>query len=171
MRNNQQPQEDPIALDDLFQLKRQEKPDPEFWEEFDEQLQQKMLGSMVDRRSTPARAWQFAVRKLLPLSLAGSAVAALVVSIAPGWQTKAPDVVVPDVAAEVAAAVAPVTAEVDSVDFHEAELAATPDTVENFPEFTALELSVDTSVNAVYETNGLVASSESLQIGIAEQLF
>jgi len=170
MRNNKQPQEAPIGLDDLFQLKRQEKPATEFWEEFDVQLQQKMLGSMVDRRSAPARAWQFAMRKLLPLSLAGSAVAALVVSMTPFWKS-APSAMPQQKGAEVATVAPAQDAEVDSVDFHEATLAATQVEVETFPEFTTLELSVDTSVNAVYETNGLVASSESLQIGFAEQLF
>ena len=86
MRNNKQPQEDPIRLDDLFQLKRQEKPDQQFWEEFDVQLQQKMLGSMVDRRNLLDRFRQFTLRKILPLSLAGSALAALVVSLSPLWK-------------------------------------------------------------------------------------
>ncbi len=168
MRNNKQPQEAPIGLDDLFQLKRQEKPAPEFWDEFDSQLQQKMLGSMVDRRSAPVRAWQFTLRKLLPLSLAASVVAAFVVTMAPMWQPQAPTAAPAEGDGVAVVAPAPDT-DVGSVDFHEATLAATQ--VEALPEFTTLELSVDTSVNEVYETNGLVASSESLQTGIAEQLF
>ena len=42
-----------------------------------------MLGSMVDRRNLLDRFRQFTLRKILPLSLAGSALAALVVSLSP----------------------------------------------------------------------------------------
>ena len=169
MRNNKQPQEDPIRLDDLFQLKRQEKPDQQFWEEFDVQLQQKMLGSMVDRRNLLDRFRQFTLRKILPLSLAGSALAALVVSLSPLWKTGHSDK--PNTDVEVAALSQPSNTEIESVDFHEATLSATQVDVDALPEFSSLELSVDASLNAVYETNGLVASSDSLLTGIAEQLF
>lgn len=169
MRNNKQPQEDPIRLDDLFQLKRQEKPDQQFWEEFDVQLQQKMLGSMVDRRNLLDRFRQFMLRRILPLSLAGSALAALVVSLSPLWKPVHSDK--PNTDVEVAALSQPSNTEIESVDFHEATLSATQVDFDSLPEFSSLELSVDASLNAVYETNGLVASSDSLLTGIAEQLF
>ena len=103
------------------------------------------------------------------MSLAGSALAALVVSLSPLWKPVHLDK--PNTDVEVAALSQPSNTEIESVDFHEATLSATQVDFDSLPEFSSLELSVDASLNAVYETNGLVASSDSLLTGIAEQLF
>ena len=177
MRKNDQSHEARVSLDHLFELKRQEKPAPGFWDEFDVQLQQKMLGSMVDRRSVATRVWQFAVRKLLPLSLAGSAVAALVISMTPFWQSG--ESASSGGASEMASSSTPeasVTAvamvsEPIIVDFHEDGLPVIHAEVQATPEFFTLELSVKMPSNEVYETNDLVASSDSSLPSSAEKLF
>ena len=75
-----------FSLEDLFEAKRREKPNPEYWEEFDRQFQEKMLGSMVDRSSAFTRLVKFTTHKLLPLSVAGAAMAAFVLSLTPFWK-------------------------------------------------------------------------------------
>ena len=179
MRKNDQMHEDRVSLDHLFELKRQEKPASGFWDEFEAQLQQKMLGSMVDRRSVATRVWQFAVRKLLPLSLAGSALAALVISMTPFWQSG--ESAFSGGASERASSSTPeasVTAvamvpESVIVDFHEAGLPVSDfdSEVQATPELGTLELSVTMPSNEVYETNDLVASSGSSLPSSAEKLF
>jgi hypothetical protein len=173
MNKNNNKQEDQLTLDDLFQLKRQEKPVSEFWDEFDVQLQQKMMGSLVDRRTLICRAWEFTVRKLLPISLAGSAVAALLISMTPLWESD--DSVSPSKGiVEVAVSLKSLIPEVvlaSTIDFHEADLSATEVASLESREFSGMEISATSAVNEIYETNPLIASMEANTGNSVEQLF
>jgi len=173
MKKNNNKQENQLTLDDLFQLKRQEKPVSEFWDEFDVQLQQKMMGSLVDRRTPICRAWEFTVRKLLPISLAGSAVAALLISMTPSW--KSDDSVSPSKGiVEVAVSLKSLIPEVvlaSTIDFHEADLSATEVASLESREFSGMEISAISAVNEIYETNPLIASMEANTGNSVEQLF
>jgi hypothetical protein len=173
MRKNNNNQEDQLTLDDLFQLKRQEKPVPGFWDEFDAQLQQKMLGSLVDRRTPISRAWQFVIRKLLPISLAGSAVAALVISMTPLW--KSDDPVSPSKGiAEVAVLPKSLIPEVvlaSTIDFHQANLSATEVASLESREFSGMEITATSAVNEIYETSPLIASIEANTGILVDKLF
>ena len=139
-------------MNDLFELKKQEKPVSEFWDEFDQQLHQKMMSSLVDRRTSFRRAWEFAVRKLLPISLAGSAVAALLISMTPLW--KSDDPVSPSKGiAEVAVLPKSLIPEVvlaSTIDFHQANLSATEVASLESREFSGMEITVTSAVNEIY---------------------
>lgn len=50
----------PLSLEDLLQLKRAERPPPEFWSRFESELRQKQLAALIDRRPW----WQTAPRML-----------------------------------------------------------------------------------------------------------
>jgi hypothetical protein len=41
----------PVTVEDLLRLKRQERPQPEFWAGFEQELRQKQLAALVERRS------------------------------------------------------------------------------------------------------------------------
>ena len=173
MRKNNNNQEDQLTLDDLFQLKRQEKPVSGFWDEFDTQLQQKMLGSLVDRRTPISRARQFVIRKLLPISLAGSAVAALLISMTPLW--KSDDPVSPSKGiAEVAVLPKSLIPEVvlaSTIDFHQANLSATEVASLESREFSGMEITATSAVNEIYETSPLIASIEANTGILVDKLF
>ena len=173
MKKNNNKQENQLTLGDLFQLKRQEKPVSEFWDEFNVQLQQKMMGSLVDRRTPICRAWEFTVRKLLPISLAGSAVAALLISMTPLWESD--DSVSPSKGiVEVAVSLKSLIPEVvlaSTIDFHEADLSATEVASLESREFSGMEISAISAVNEIYETNPLIASMEANTGNSVEQLF
>jgi len=173
MKKNNNKQENQLTLGDLFQLKRQEKPVSEFWDEFNVQLQQKMMGSLVDRRTPICRAWEFTVRKLLPISLAGSAVAALLISMTPFWESD--DSVSPSKGiVEVAVSLKSLIPEVvlaSTIDFHEADLSATEVASLESREFSGMEISATSAVNEIYETNPLIASMEANTGNSVEQLF
>jgi hypothetical protein len=171
MNKNNNKQEDQLTLDDLFQLKRQEKPVSEFWDEFDVQLQQKMMGSLVDRRTPICRAWEFTVRKLLPISLAGSAVAALLISMTPLWESD--DSVSPSkgIVAVSLKSLIPEVVLASTIDFHEADLSATEVASLESREFSGMEISATSAVNEIYETNPLIASMEANTGNSVEQLF
>ena len=172
MRNNNN-QEDQLTLDDLFELKKQEKPVSGFWDEFDQQLHQKMMSSLVDRRTSFRRAWEFAVRKLLPISLAGSAVAALLISMTPLWNSDesvgankeiAKVVVFPKTAI-------PKVGLASTIDFHQADLPATEVVSMESKEFSGMEITVNSAVNEIYETNPLIASIVVNTGSLVEQIF
>jgi hypothetical protein len=174
MRKNNNNQEDQLTLDDLFQLKRQEKPVSEFWDEFDAQLQQKMLGSLVDRRTPISRAWQFTVRKLLPLSLAGSAVAALVVSMTPLWKSvdsTSPSKGMVEVVVSPAETLIPEVVLASTIDFHQVDISATEVASLGSREFSGMEITATSAVNEIYETNPLIASIEANTGNSVEKLF
>ena len=173
MRKNNNNQEDQLTLDDLFQLKRQEKPVPGFWDEFDAQLQQKMLGSLVDRRTPISRAWQFVIRKLLPICLAGSAVAALAISMTPLWKSGNPTNPGKGVI-EVVVSPEPLIPELvpaSTVDFHQADLSTTEVASLESREFYGMQITATSAVNETYETNPLIASIEANTGNLVEKLF
>ena len=172
MKKNNNKQENQLTLGDLFQLKRQEKPVSEFWDEFNVQLQQKMMGSLVDRRTPICRAWEFTVRKLLPISLAGSAVAALLISMTPFWESD--DSVSPSKGIVEVASLKSLIPEVvlaSTIDFHQADLSATEVASLESREFSGMEISAISAVNEIYETNPLIASMEANTGNSVEQLF
>ena len=49
MSERQRPQPK-VSLEDLLRLKRAERPEPEFWAKFEDQLRRKQLAAIVDKR-------------------------------------------------------------------------------------------------------------------------
>jgi anti-sigma-K factor RskA len=162
---------DSIQLEDLFELKRNEKPQADFWDNFDAQLQQRILNSAIDRRNPIQRGWDILSAKLLPVSAIATATAAIAFTIAPLFQhtqqeqpvEKAP---VTDTQIRTVANVP-----IASVDFHNVTLSAT-----NFQEsashnFLVTDISDELKSSAAYETNALVVSADPLNLQFEEQLF
>jgi hypothetical protein len=57
-----------VSLEDILRLKRAERPDPEFWAEFEDQLRRKQLAAIVDKRPWWRRLSTASVARLsLPL--------------------------------------------------------------------------------------------------------
>ena len=148
-----------LSLEDLFEVKRQEKPDPEYWEEFDHQFQQKMLGSMVDRSSLVTRLFKFVTHKLLPLAVAGGAMAAFVLSLTPLWNTGTDS--------SAGAGVSQVVAKTEPVrmlDFPEGSSAEPPvvEDVQKSLNFLITEVDLPSFIDREYATNPAVMFSGPL---------
>ena len=56
-KHSQQPETD-IDLDQLLRLKRSERPDDAFWSQFDRELHQRMLQTLVKRDPWYVQVWQ-----------------------------------------------------------------------------------------------------------------
>jgi hypothetical protein len=65
-----------ISLEQLLKLKRSERPDPTFWEEFDRELHRRQLASVVATptwRARFARSLLVGVRRAVPVTAAAAA--------------------------------------------------------------------------------------------------
>lgn len=74
--DNPKPQ---VTLEQLLQVKRLERPDPAFWEDFDSELHRRQLAALVDAQPWHARLGRgllVALRRTLPIGAAAAAVAA-----------------------------------------------------------------------------------------------
>jgi hypothetical protein len=88
-----------ITVEDLLRLKRAERPGPEFWAQFDQELRAKQLAAIVERKpwwcSLP-RLYVFVLRNRLYLGSAGAAMLAVGVGLriysASGFETRVPEV-------------------------------------------------------------------------------
>lgn len=67
-----------VTLEELLRLKRRERPDAVFWDDFDRELRQKMLQSLVERVTWRERVATFVGSRFSPV-FAATAAAALVV--------------------------------------------------------------------------------------------
>ena len=168
-------QEDSIQLEDLFELKRLEKPNPDFWEGFDAQLQQKILHSAIDQRNVLQRSWDLLSAKFLPVSAIATAAAAVAFSVVPILKQTAnspsspaaPAIHMPEgeLATNVALA--------EEVDFHEMPLSATDGLGEasSTQQFILSDLSQDAQGNQTYATNALAVPASPATLNFGEQIF
>lgn len=101
----------PVSVEDLLRLKRSERPAPEFWTRFDQELRAKQLSALVGKRPWWQRmAWQWPqVRR--PLLTLGGAGAAVIVAFISVRQDPAPRTLVPVHSLPAGAALPEVSAE------------------------------------------------------------
>jgi hypothetical protein len=87
-----------ITLEQLLALKRSERPEPSFWEEFDRELHRRQLASVVARPAwyvRAARGMGVGLRRMAPVALASAAaVAGFLVLQQPGSEEETADVAV-----------------------------------------------------------------------------
>lgn len=62
----------PVTVEDLLRLKRAERPQPEFWNDFDRQLRAKQLAALVEKRPW-WHSWPRALSRLSRMQVAGAA--------------------------------------------------------------------------------------------------
>ena len=171
--NEQNP--DSIQLEDLFDVKRMEKPQSDFWDDFDAQLQQKILKSAMDRRNPFQKGWELLTAKLLPVSALGTAAAAIAFTFAPSFQHQATET--SNIKAPVVANVAPTETPVmvmaaATVDFREFAISATDEQPSlGTQQFFVSDISAEIASTEVYETNELVVSADPVNLPFEEQLF
>jgi len=171
--NEQHP--DSIQLEDLFQVKRLEKPQADFWEDFDAQLQQKILKSAIDRRNPFQKSWDLFSAKLLPVATFGAAAAAIAFAFAPSFQQQAPQTSgeIASVVAKVAPSETPVMVmAAATVDFREFAISATDEQPSlGTQQFFVSDISAEIASSEVYEINELVVSADPVNLPFEEQLF
>ena len=168
-------QEDSIQLEDLFELKRLEKPNADFWEGFDAQLQQKILHSAIDQRNVIQRGWDLVSTKFLPVSAIATAAAAVAFSFAPLLKQTASTPSTPEAPAihmqegDIASSVTLA----EDVDFHEVALSATEGLGEaaSAQQFIVSDLSQDAQGNQIYATNALAVPASLATPTFGEQIF
>ena len=168
-------QEDSIQLEDLFELKRLEKPNADFWEGFDAQLQQKILHSAIDQRTVFQRGWDLVSAKFLPVSAIATAAAAVAFSFAPLLKHSASAPSAPETPAthvQEGGLAANVTF-AEEVDFHEVALSATEGLGEaaSAQQFIVSDLSQDAQGNQIYATNALAVPASPATLSFGEQIF
>ncbi len=93
--NNPEPKKSNVELEDLFALKRLEKPAPEFWESFDQQLHQRALQALSTKKtfsfkSTILHCVHVLRNPFLRITAAAALVICAVVSRVPSLPTAAP---------------------------------------------------------------------------------
>ena len=165
---------DPIQLEDLFELKRNEKPQADFWDDFDAQLQQRILNSAIDRRSILQRGWDLVSAKLLPVSAIATVTAAVAISIAPIFQQTSsvqPNENLSASSASITAVAISQPVSIDAVDFHNETLSATVSVETASHSFKSYDISHELQASADYETNALVVSAHPQNLNFEEQLF
>ena len=165
------PSSDSIQLEDLFELKRNEKPQAEFWEDFDAQLQQRILNSAIDRRNIFQRGWDMFSAKLLPVSAIATVTAAFAFSIAPIFQQTSSVQPTDNTPVTTATVEKTQTVTVDAVDFHNETLSATVSLESASHNFKAYDISDELYGAADYETKSLVVSANPHNLNFEEQLF
>lgn len=77
-------QQSTVSLEQLFELKRAERPTTEFWDEFDRELRRRQLASFVSVRPWYERFGIFAtvvLKRVAPVGVAAAALAAGIVSV------------------------------------------------------------------------------------------
>jgi hypothetical protein len=166
--------EDAVRLEDLFELKRLEKPQADFWEGFDAQLQQKILNSAIDRRNFFQYSWEAVSAKLLPVSAFATAAAVVAFSMAPLFHKDAgyPSSSDPRPALYQPDALVSSVSLADEVDFHEVSLSATDGAgATAAQQFLVSGLSPDALGNQIYATNALAVSASPAAQVIGEQVF
>ena len=72
---------DEVSIDDLLRLKRSEKPNRQFWDQFDHELHQRMLQTLVKKESWYLQVWNRLTSINGLTQIAGSIAAAVVVSL------------------------------------------------------------------------------------------
>ena len=72
---------DEVSIDDLIRLKRSEKPNCQFWDQFDHELHQRMLQTLVKKESWYLQVWNRLTSFNGLTQIAGLTAAALVVSL------------------------------------------------------------------------------------------
>lgn len=85
--------EKPLALEDLLKIKRHERPDNAFWEEFDKQLHEKTLKKLVFKPSLYSRLSQFFSISFRP-ALSAGALALLTIIVQPVFFSRTASVIV-----------------------------------------------------------------------------
>jgi hypothetical protein len=166
---------DSIQIEDLFEFKRMEKPQADFWEDFDAQLQQKILKSAMDRRNPFQKGWDLLSAKLLPVSALGTAAAAIAFAFAPNFQPQATETLKQPapVVANTSSFEAPVMVmAAATVDFSQFAISAT-DELQTIgtQQFFVSDISAEIASSEVYETNELVVSADPVNLPFEEQLF
>jgi len=162
---------DPIQLEDLFELKRNEKPQADFWDDFDAQLQQRILNSAIDRRSIFQRGWDLFSAKLLPVSAIATVTAAVAISVAPFFQHTSSVQPTENLSTSITAVAISQPVSIDAVDFHNETLSATVSAETASHNFKSYDISHELQASADYETNALVVSAHPQNLNFEEQLF
>ena len=72
---------DEVSIDDLLRLKRSEKPNCQFWDQFDHELHQRMLQTLVKKESWYLQVWNRLTSINSLTQIAGLTAAAIVVSL------------------------------------------------------------------------------------------
>ena len=162
---------DPIQLEDLFELKRNEKPQADFWDDFDAQLQQRILNSAIDRRSILQRGWDLFSAKLLPVSAIATVTAAVAISVAPFFQHTSSVQPTENLSTSTIAVAISQPVSIDAVDFHIETLSATVSAETASHNFKSYDISHELQASADYETNALVVSANPQNLNFEEQLF
>jgi hypothetical protein len=72
---------DEVSIDDLLRLKRSEKPNRQFWDQFDHELHQRMLQTLVKKESWYLQVWNRLTSINSLTQIAGLTAAAVVVSL------------------------------------------------------------------------------------------
>ena len=72
---------DEVSIDDLLRLKRSEKPNRQFWDQFDHELHQRMLQTLVKKKSWYLQVWNRLTSINSLTQIAGLTAAAVVVSL------------------------------------------------------------------------------------------
>ena len=70
-----------VSIDDLLRLKRSEKPDRQFWDQFDHELHQRMLQTLVKKESWYLQVWNRLTSINSLTQIAGLTATAVVVSL------------------------------------------------------------------------------------------
>ena len=79
-KHSQQPETD-IDLDQLLRLKRSERPDDAFWSQFDRELHQRMLQTLVKRDPWYVQVWQGLTGRLVQSAAIGAVAAVLALAV------------------------------------------------------------------------------------------
>ncbi len=81
MPDENQNNDQPVTVEDLLRLKRHEQPDEAFWAQFDRELHQKTLRTLVKQRPSTRSLWAVLGRWQAALPLAGAAAFALSLAV------------------------------------------------------------------------------------------
>ncbi len=162
---------DSFQLEDLFELKRNEKPQAEFWDDFDAQLQQRILNSAIDRRNIFQRSWDMLSAKMLPVSAFATAAAAVAFSFAPAFHQATNTQPVDNTPVASVAVENVLSVSVEAVDFHNETLSATASSDSASQNFAITDISYELQGSEAYETNALVVSANAQNLKFEEQLF